>query len=201
MTVTVSDISSSNKPTFVSFPTPRTLEENKPAGYSVVNIQAASNNGGAVKYYLAGGNTGQSFSIGELTGEVTVLNPVDYEMTRSFDLWIEARDTTNQALSAYRKLVINILDLNDNTPRFSQPLYNPSILEDANIGAIVVQLMASDGDSGLNGQVIYRLGASDSTFQINQNTGVITTKVLLDREKVPVYSLVVEAVDQVWQSV
>jgi len=138
---------------------------------------------------------GQSFTIDESTGNVRVLSPVDYEMTQKFDLWIEARDVTN--LSSFRKLVINVQDLNDNIPRFSQPMYSTSIIENADIGASVIQIMATDSDIGNNGLVTYRLSTTDSTFQINPNTGLISTIVKLDRETVDVYNLIVEAVDQV----
>lgn len=138
---------------------------------------------------------GQSFTIDESTGNVIVLSPVDYEMTQKFDLWIEARDVTN--LSSFRKLVINVQDLNDNIPRFSQPMYSTSIIENADIGASVIQIMATDSDIGNNGLVTYRLSTTDSTFQINPNTGLISTIVKLDRETVDVYNLIVEAVDQV----
>lgn len=138
---------------------------------------------------------GQSFMIDESTGNVRVLSPVDYEMTQKFDLWIEARDVTN--LSSFRKLVINVQDLNDNIPRFSQPMYSTSIIENADIGASVIQIMATDSDIGNNGLVTYRLSTTDSTFQINPNTGLISTIVKLDRETVDVYNLIVEAVDQV----
>lgn len=138
---------------------------------------------------------GQSFTVDESTGNVRVLSPVDYEMTQKFDLWIEARDVTN--LSSFIKLVINVQDLNDNVPRFSQPMYSASIIENADIGASVIQIMATDSDIGNNGLVTYRLSTTDSTFQINQNTGLISTIEGLDRETVDVYNLIVEAVDQV----
>lgn len=195
MAITVSDISSGIRPQFITFPTLRNLEENKPAGHSVVTVQATSSTGGSVKYYIAGGNVGQSFTIDESTGNVRVLSAVDYEMTQKFDLWIEARDAMN--LSAFRKLVINVQDLNDNVPRFSQPIYSTSIIENSDIGSSVLQIMATDSDIGNNGLVAYRLSTTDSTFQINQDTGLITTIGELNREDIDSYNLIVEAVDQV----
>lgn len=198
VTVTVSDISSLNRPTFTSFPSSAlVLNENTAAGHLLTKIQATSNVGGSVSFHIAGGNVGKSFTIDQSTGEVTVYDPVDYEMTQSFDLWIEARDVSNAALSAYKRLIINIQDLNDNTPRFSQPLYSPVIPENAFIGSTVVQIIALDGDSGSNGRLTYRLSSDDTTFTIDSNSGLITTMKSLDRETVDTYSLIVEAVDQV----
>lgn len=196
--MTVSDISSLNRPNFTSFPSsPLVLDENKDRGHSITTIQAMSNVGSSANYHIAGGNVGKSFAIDQSSGEVTVYHPVDFEMTQRFDLWIEARDTSNAALSAYRKLVINIQDLNDNTPRFSEPLYLPTIFENAHIGSTVVQIIASDGDSGNNGKLTYRLSSDEAIFRIDPSNGLITTVKALDRETVETYSLIVEAVDQV----
>jgi hypothetical protein len=60
----------------------------------------------------------------------------------------------------------------------------------------VPQVSATDGDTGNNQRVTYRLPqAAASVFEINPESGEIFTKVKLDRERVDKYTFVVEAID------
>ena len=49
-------------------------------------------------------------------------------------------------------------DVNDNRPVFSQSTYRASISENTALGTTVAIISATDGDSGTNGEVTYRLG-------------------------------------------
>lgn len=62
------------------------------------------------------------------------------------------------------------------------------------------QVQAFDADDGVNKQIKFRLasGNDNNTFEIHPSTGVITTRnPVVDREGIPLYQLVVEAIDQV----
>ena len=62
------------------------------------------------------------------------------------------------------------------------------------------QVQASDADDGVNKQIKFRLasGNENNTFAIHPSSGLITTRnPVVDREGIPLYQLVVEAVDQV----
>lgn len=55
-------------------------------------------------------------------------------------------------------VTIRITDVNDVTPEFSQVLYTrPDLLEEALPGTLVIQVMASDEDLGLAGEVLYSI--------------------------------------------
>ena len=43
---------------------------------------------------------------------------------------------------------INVKDVNDNVPTFSQAVYKAEVLEDASIGHSILQVEATDLDSG-----------------------------------------------------
>ncbi len=77
--------------------------------------------------------------------------------------------------------------------------YSTSIPESSQPGTFVIQVTASDKDSGSYGAVSYfllsELGAHAPSFRINETTGVITVNGPLDRERKPFYSLTVQAVD------
>ena len=98
--------------------------------------------------------------------------------------------------------MVSIGDINDVTPTF--PANTPSsvnIKENLDIGQAVTTLTAVDGDIGVNEVVKYAITSSVptsglNTFQINEDSGHITVKTDdIDRENIPMYSLIVTATD------
>ena len=90
-------------------------------------------------------------------------------------------------------------DINDNPPTFRQPTYNVTIPENATMGTIVAIVTAEDMDIGDNALVTYSLisGSAKGVFAINQNTGVITLKKLLNWESQKLYVVFIIAEDGV----
>lgn len=75
------------------------------------------------------------------------------------------------------KQKIIVLDENDNAPNFVQQFYQVSIPIDTPGGTSVVQVAATDVDSGANGEVSYSLSEvipSSPGFWIDSNTGVLS---------------------------
>lgn len=97
------------------------------------------------------------------------------------------------------KLMIKVTDVNDNLPRFSTVSYQASIPADAKQGDHVVQLSATDLDSGLNGLVHYKIakGNKDGIFAINSANGLISlgSKSLASAAQ-DKFTLTVEACDE-----
>ncbi|XP_067685338.1 fat-like cadherin-related tumor suppressor homolog [Haliotis asinina] len=65
---------------------------------------------------------------------------------------------------------ITIMDVNDNTPKFPQYIYNLNITENSTRETFLIQLSATDNDYGGNGHVVYSLaGENDTTkyFKLN----------------------------------
>lgn len=56
---------------------------------------------------------------------------------------VEAKDGGTPALSAVATVSINVTDVNDNPPRFSQDTYSAVISEDALVGDSVILVGAS----------------------------------------------------------
>jgi len=52
---------------------------------------------------------------------------------------------------------VNVLDANDNLPKFAQPTYAYSIPENYVPGTSIANLTATDLDSGINGEITYSL--------------------------------------------
>ena len=90
-------------------------------------------------------------------------------------------------------------DVNDHIPTFEESSYSADVKESLSVGSSVITVRASDKDSGKNGEVFYSIKSQSSkpdVFRIDPVTGVISTRLPLDRETESTHTVVVEAVDQ-----
>ncbi|CAN9511186.1 unnamed protein product [Ophioblennius macclurei] len=199
VTITVLDIND-NPPVFERRDQLATVPEDVGVGTEVLRVYAASKDIGTnaeITYSIRSGNEHGKFHIHPLTGAILVAQPLDYETCKDYFLTVEACDGGTPPLSAITTVNINLTDVNDNAPMFSHDLYSAVVSEDATIGESVVQLVAEDVDSHLNGAILYSIvsGDRDNQFFIDPLSGVIKVNKQLDRETVPSYSLAIRALD------
>lgn len=87
-------------------------------------------------------------------------------------------DNGEPPLRSTSRVVVCVLDVNDNPPVFSHKLFNvrlPERLSPVTPGP-VYRLVASDMDTGLNGRVTYSIEESDKEgFSIDPVTGVVSS--------------------------
>ena len=119
------------------------------------------------------------FTINASTGELRLVSSLDYEDCSSYTLVIHARDNDDagNVKFAIFSVYVTVLDLNDNTPTFSEPLYEVNIDEDAAVGSTVFTFLAPDPDDGLNGLVSYSIISSNYSsefWSLNSSTGELT---------------------------
>lgn len=88
-------------------------------------------------------------------------------------------------------------DVNDNDPVFNQSAYLAHVMENSNMGTSVVTVYATDKDQDDNGRVSYAItsGNTGDAFEINNQTGLVKVKGVIDRENIKEYSLTVQAED------
>uniref|UniRef100_A0A3P9H6T8 Cadherin EGF LAG seven-pass G-type receptor 1a n=1 Tax=Oryzias latipes TaxID=8090 RepID=A0A3P9H6T8_ORYLA len=175
------------------------LGEEKPIGSTVVEIIATDEDTGenARITYIMEDNIPQ-FKIDPDTGVITTQMEIDYEDQASFTIAIIAKDNGIPQKSDTTYVEIIIQDANDNAPQFLRDRYQGSVFEDAQVRTSVLQISASDRDSGPNGRVSYTFQGGDDgegDFSIEPYSGIIRTARKLDRENVPVYNLKAFAVD------
>ncbi|XP_062417297.1 protocadherin Fat 3a [Pungitius pungitius] len=199
VTITVLDIND-NPPVFERRDQLATVPEDMGVETEVLRIYAASKDIGTnaeITYSIRSGNEHGKFHIDPLTGAILIAKPLDYETCREYFLTVEACDGGTPPLSAITTVNINLTDVNDNAPMFSRDIYAAVVSEDAATGDSVIQLIAEDLDSPLNGAILYSLvsGDQDSQFLIDSLRGVIKVNKPLDRETVPSYSLAIRALD------
>lgn len=150
----------------------------------------------AIRYAIIGGNTQSQFSIDSLTGDVSLVKPLDYESIRSYRLVIRAQDGGSPSRSNTTQLLINIKDINDNMPRFYTSLFQESVSESVPVGYSIVRVQAYDADEGPNSEIKYSLAPRDSTgasigempLSVDSQNGWIVTTRELDREEQNKYS-------------
>lgn len=72
------------------------------------------------------------------SGDVFVIEPLDYEASHEYYITIEATDGGSPPLSDMATVNINLTDVNDNRPVFGQDAYTAVVSEDTELGRTVV---------------------------------------------------------------
>ncbi|XP_048356022.1 cadherin EGF LAG seven-pass G-type receptor 1 isoform X2 [Sphaerodactylus townsendi] len=189
-----------HRPVFQSSHYTVSVSEDKPIGTSIVTISATDEDTGENSRitYVLEDNIPQ-FCIDPDTGTITTLMELDYEDQAAYTLAITAHDNGIPQKSDTTYVEILILDANDNAPRFLRDRYQGAVFEDVPLSTSVLQVSATDRDSGQNGRLLYTFQGGDDgdgDFYIEATSGVIRTLRKLDRENVAVYSLRAFAVDR-----
>ncbi|XP_056135970.1 protocadherin Fat 1a [Lampris incognitus] len=199
VSVSVLDIND-NPPVFEHREYVSTVPEDIGVGTQVLRVQAASRDieaSGEISYSIISGNEHGMFSVDPRTGDVFVIEPLDYETSHEYYLTLEATDGGSPPLSDMATVNINLTDVNDNSPVFSQETYTAVVSEDAEPGKTVVAVMAEDADGPSYSHVRYTIldGNQGSPFTIDPVRGELKVARQLDRERTSGYTLMVLASD------
>ncbi|KAB0393125.1 hypothetical protein E2I00_010871, partial [Balaenoptera physalus] len=197
--VNVTD-ANTHRPVFQSSHYTVNINEDRPAGTTVVLISATDEDTGEnarITYFME--DSIPQFRIDADTGAVTTQAELDYEDQVSYTLAITARDNGIPQKSDTTYLEILVNDVNDNAPQFLRDSYQGSVYEDVPPFTSVLQISATDRDSGLNGRVFYTFQGGDDgdgDFIVESTSGIVRTLRRLDRENVAQYILRAYAVDK-----
>ncbi|XP_071255782.1 protocadherin Fat 2-like [Salvelinus alpinus] len=182
-----------NKPVFSMFVYEASVMEDAPVGTSVFTLTAADRdlgNDGVVRYHIHDGSGLGVFMIDEETGVIRTAETLDREAVPHYWLSVYAKDLGTIPLVTWTDIFVEVLDINDNPPQLSQPVYFGSVLENMPKDKSVLQVTATDVDSSSEGKLTFQLLESPQTyFTINPKTGVINTLTSLDREQKSEHSI------------
>ncbi|XP_037403089.1 protocadherin alpha-2-like [Pygocentrus nattereri] len=133
--------------------------------------------------------------------ELVLQKSLDRERESVIKLDLTAVDGGNPPRSGTLQIIINVLDVNDNSPVFSQSLYKVKVKENAALGANILTVSAVDSDEGVNSEVLYSIisegeNSGFEIFSINPNSGDITVTGNIDYEENPAIELRVQAQDK-----
>uniref|UniRef100_A0A8C2ZXD0 Protocadherin-16 n=1 Tax=Cyclopterus lumpus TaxID=8103 RepID=A0A8C2ZXD0_CYCLU len=184
------------------------LRENTPLNTRFLQVRAlnreASGTGGSssssssssISYRLRPDGDAAGFGIMPDSGWLFVRSSLDREVKDMYLLTVLATSGpggTGRTGSATVR--VTVTDENDNSPRLSQERVFLAVRENLLAGTGFGRVSATDRDAGLNARLTYRLLHTDRHFQINSQTGEISTRLALDREQQSSYQLVVVVQD------
>ncbi|XP_040478243.1 protocadherin gamma-A8 isoform X1 [Ursus maritimus] len=146
------------------------------------------------------------FSLDVQTGDDGTLHPelvleqaLDREEEAAHHLVLIAWDGGDPRRSSTVHIHVTVLDTNDNAPVFALPIYRVKVPENVPPGTRLLTVSASDPDDGANGEVTYRFWKisekQSPLFQLNENTGEISTAESLDYEECAFYEMEIQAED------
>ncbi|XP_041648938.1 neural-cadherin isoform X1 [Cheilinus undulatus] len=173
----------------------------------VAIVHANDPDGDTVSYAITGGNEDSNFLLDNQKGIIKLRkSPPPRLRGPQYVLNITATDDNASGgpypLSSSAQVIVGINDINNNKPVFQECQnysLNAVVLENQPPGTFVLRVQAHDADMGVNGEVKYGIMHRDgvsSGFDIDTDTGVITTTVSFDRERQREFTLSVTATDQ-----
>ncbi|XP_034453264.1 protocadherin gamma-A2 [Hippoglossus hippoglossus] len=130
-----------------------------------------------------------------LTGEVRVVGLIDYEEASTHELDVQAKDGGGQA--SHCKLIIDVIDVNDNEPVIEIKSASANIGEDSKPGTMVALINIYDMDTGSSGQVTCTIPDNVPFKFVSEvkNYYMLVTDGKLDRELQPGYNISITATD------
>ena len=193
-------------PSFTTSGDTVTISESETVGNSIYQAAASDSDTGTfavLRYYLRAGVTANSeeFTIDKFDGTVRVATQLDYDTVPTmYTLRIEVEDTENSEANtqtATTTLTVSLTDFNDETPTCTSNTFTGNIDENSAVGTSVLQVIATDSDSGINGQITYSIvgGSGSSSFGIDSTTGDVSTATAIDYETVTLFDLEIEVKD------
>ncbi|XP_032951862.1 protocadherin gamma-A2 isoform X12 [Rhinolophus ferrumequinum] len=189
-----------NAPVFTQPEYRVSVPENIPVGTRILTVTATDADEGynAQVAYFQEKNPGESSEVFELkstSGDITIIKSLDYEDAKFHEIDIEAQD--GPGLLTRMKVIVTVLDVNDNAPEFYMTSATSSVSEDSPPGTIIALFNVHDRDSGQNALITCSL-PENLPFKLERSVDnyyrLVTTRAL-DREQFSSYNITVTAKD------
>ncbi|XP_061690902.1 protocadherin alpha-8-like isoform X3 [Syngnathoides biaculeatus] len=203
VTILVQDVND-NLPIFDDALYKATVTEDAPRGTSVLSVHAGDLdegvNGEIVYSFINhdGDSDVDKFAINSVTGEITVNGQLDHEKANAVEIRVQAKDKGWNSRASHCKVLIEIIDINDNPPQISVTSLVDVVREDAPLDTIVGLLTVKDNDTDKNGLVNVRI-VEHVPFKIKntyKNHYSLVVDGALDREQVSKYKITISASDE-----
>ncbi|XP_028315715.1 protocadherin beta-16-like [Gouania willdenowi] len=198
--ITVLD-ANDNAPVFTQQTYKATVTENSPKGTIVATVTASDADHGSnskITYFITNAleSVRNVFEINKENGQISVIGNIDFEKSKQFQLNVRAID--EGGLTDSCKLIIEVQDVNDNTPEINIMSKSTVISEDAKINTVVTVINIEDQDFGENGNM--RCFISENLPFILKTTSnnfySLVTDSELDRELSSEYNITVTCSDE-----
>ncbi|XP_025023607.1 protocadherin Fat 2 [Python bivittatus] len=183
------------------------VSEDVPAQTPVVQLLATDQDSGwnkVISYQILEGHsdTSKFFNIDSNTGEISTTQALDYEINHEFHIKVRATDHGMPPLSSEALVIVSVLDINDNPPKFSQPQYQANVSRMVTCGHVVVKVQALDPDRRDTPRLEYMIlsGNEKRHFIIDSTSGIVSTLNHCKKNLESFYSLRVSASDGVFKT-
>ncbi|XP_069619743.1 protocadherin gamma-C5-like isoform X3 [Ranitomeya imitator] len=127
---------------------------------------------------------------------------LDREETPQYTIELTASDLGSPPLYSKTSVTLEVSDINDNAPVFTQSTYNAFIKENSDPGTLLCTVSATDLDEGVNSNMVYSIvesqidGSSVSSFvYIHSNDGNIYAQRSFDYEQIQVLQITIKVED------
>ncbi|XP_069609642.1 protocadherin-15 [Ranitomeya imitator] len=188
-----------NTPTFSNISYNIKIYTDMTPGESIIKLTAVDADegvNGQITYEILAGAQGK-FVINSKTGVITITPGVTLIVGDSFALTVKASDNAPlaQRRSSITTVYIEVLPPNNQSPpRFAQLMYNLEVSEAMRIGAILLNLQATDREGDPITYLIQN-GDPQKVFNLSVSSGLLILAKPLDRESTDRYILIVTASD------
>ncbi|XP_040588004.1 protocadherin-15 isoform X5 [Mesocricetus auratus] len=188
-----------NTPTFPEISYDVYVYTDMSPGDSVIQLTAVDadeGSNGEISYEILVGAQGD-FIINRTTGLVSIAPGVELIVGRTYALTVQASDNAPPAERRHSICTVYIEVLppnNQSPPRFPQLMYSLEVSEAMRIGAVLLNLQATDREGD---PITYAIenGDPQRVFNLSETTGILTLGKALDRESTDRYILIVTASD------
>ncbi|XP_055799118.1 protocadherin gamma-C5-like isoform X19 [Salvelinus fontinalis] len=194
-----------NSPALILKSQPSPVREDTPIGTVVALISAKdidSGDNGEVSLNIA---PGLPFSLKpSISNNYALVSDSSFDREKKTEYTVEiiASDHGKPSLTSRKTITVRVLDVNDNSPVFSQPFYTVYVKENGIPGSLLISVSASDTDMGENAKISYSILDSkvqdvsvSSYIYINSDNGSIYSMHSFDYEKLKVFQIQVQAKD------
>uniref|UniRef100_A0A8C8RI10 Cadherin domain-containing protein n=1 Tax=Pelusios castaneus TaxID=367368 RepID=A0A8C8RI10_9SAUR len=190
-----------NAPVFTQPVYKASVLENVPKGSLIITIRATDQDEGvnaevSFSFRKITEKASQIFQLQPRTGEISTVGDLDYEEAALYEMEVEAKDVGD--LAARCKVMITVIDVNDNTPKITITSLLSPVAEDSPPGTVISLLNLQDKDSGQNGEVTCSISAG-LPFRLQksfENYYSLVTERTLDRERISNYSVTITVTDR-----
>ncbi|XP_073677257.1 protocadherin alpha-3-like [Garra rufa] len=196
-----------NIPVFSKYLYKTRIMENALPGTSVVTVHATDAdeglNGEIVYSFIRSDdddddNIANAFTIDSVTGLISIKGIIDYEASNAVEIRVQAKDKGPKPRAAHCKVLVEIVDVNDNVPEISVTSLAKTVREDTAAGTMVGLITVKDEDAGKNGAVVLKIRDS-APFRIQntyKNKYSLVVDGPLDRECESEYNVTITATDE-----
>ena len=134
------------------------------------------------------------FTIDNTTGVISLAYPLDHETNTSWTFSVTATDQAMSPLTSTAKVAIEVNDVNDEPPTFTESAYTIQPLESAPVGKILTDVVKAE-DKDTVGELRYSISGGDGRFDIDRENGDIT---LVQPLQLTTYVVLIQVFDGVY---